>query len=233
MSFKSPPMDWLAFGGMNLRGSLPVTTKCALVLMLFGLLCGSRLQAEPTSEAGVGLTCTGPQLPACEEMGAALQAQKKISEALVLYARACRQGSGVSCSKVAWHFHRDGNRSDSYTAFHRACALDHGPSCLYLGTLSAEDGAQRIAYQRACDHGVSLACQRIGLSAPLVMLKNEAAPVSGCLSIGGEACKPKTAENRRGISILKADCQLGHSASCFSLRAADREAEGRSPVSGH
>jgi TPR repeat protein len=290
---------------------------------------------EPASRPWEDMACSGEQRLECERLAEVLTAKKRITEAMLLYARSCRYGSGLACSKVGWHFMQDGNSSDAYTTFQRACSLEHGPACFYIGTLAEEPESQTLAYHRACDYGVDLACERVGrdkaqtpqdnpladegvcssqdlnacyqqgrkhlqasryrqavadlrpvcdkevkadschyLGTAYLNLENQEAAklaffracrgdvAASCHLLGElesaddpaaaeayyrKACRMGAAQScyqlakgyndeaiaDQTISFLKQGCELGHSASCFSLRAAERETEGLGPAASH
>ena len=163
------------------------------ILILIGLMfaTGSAM-GEPAQISWKKMTCRGAQLVECERLGEVLQAKKRAREAMILYARACRHGSGASCSRVGWHFMQDGNQSDAMVTFQQACSLEHGPSCFYIGTLVGNGESAMLAYNRACDLGVELACDRVGRQPENVIVAAHAAAEPGiCTNTDLMACYHK------------------------------------------
>lgn len=119
--------------------------------------------------------CDRGDSASCVELGALLEQDKptNVDGAVGLYRRACDDGYGGGCDKLASMFYRglgvpqDQNRYQEL--LQRACDLGYAKSCAWLGTMSAkgmgttEDPAKSMAfYRRACGLGSPIGCRDVG-----------------------------------------------------------------------
>src|SRR5690606_15030577 len=93
-------------------------------------------------------------------------------------------------------------------SFQKACAGGIAASCYALGemTLAEDQAAAEAFYRKACELGLG----------------------HGCYQMAKGFNRSAIAEQT--MSFLRQGCEAGHSASCFSLRAAERERDGSGPT---